>query len=128
MRVSRNVELCFTLCQSLYLRQRRMNFQVSSRGTRNRSTEMPANLCHQYLHLQASQETHSTGFWQLTPFSFMFCGRQSSLLLWHYLSQSIVETVTVLRQSVLHIYRVKMSGVRLSLVQNVYLPIIYACT
>lgn len=65
----------------------------------------------------ASQETHSTGFRQLTPFSCMFCGRQSSLLLWHYLLQLIVETVAVLRQNVLYIYRVKMSGVRLSLVQ-----------
>lgn len=34
------MELCFTLCQSLYLRQRRMSFQASSRGTRNRSAEM----------------------------------------------------------------------------------------
>lgn len=40
MCVSRNVNLCFTLCWSLYLRQRRMSFQASSRGTRNRFTEM----------------------------------------------------------------------------------------
>lgn len=57
----------------------------------------------------ASQGTYSTSLWQLTPFSCMFCGRQSSLLLWHYLLQLTVETVAVLRQTVLHIYRVKMS-------------------
>lgn len=63
----------------------------------------------------ASQELHPTSFWQLTPFSCMFCGRQSSLLLWHYLLQLIVEKVEVLRHSVLHVCHVKMSGLRLFL-------------
>lgn len=72
----------------------------------------------------ASQEPHPTSFWQLTPFSCMFCGRQSSLLLWHYLLQLMAEKVEVLRHSVLHICHVKMSGVRLFLVQSVYLAII----
>lgn len=72
MCVSRNVELCFTSCQSLYLRQRKMSSQVSSRGTRNRSTEMLIYVISTSPFKLQGSTSRNSFHWLLAASSFLF--------------------------------------------------------
>lgn len=130
MCVSRNVELCFTLCQSLYLRKRRMSFQVSSGGTRNRSTEMLIYVISTYTFKLQSSISRNSLNWLPTANSFLLyvlwktikplaVALSPAVNCWNSCS---IETECTLYLPCENVWCETFLGT------NVYLPIICACT